>query len=322
MKKPLMLTIVLFFIASLLFFVNPFKAPSSDSKEYIFTVGKDPDDNVIGLKLAEEGFIRSMLAFEVALNMKGKGGKIQEGGYYLSKSMDTFKIIDELISGPDLKWITVVPGMRKEQIGEILAKELNWSEKELKNWNETYTAMEYDHIEGVYFPDTYLIPVDESGLKIAKRMINNFNEKLASYQEQFAEKNIIWTTGLRLASLIQREAAGPTDMKLISGILWNRLLGRQKLEVDATVQYAKGKTDGKWWPPVFGSDIRDIDSPYNTYKYMGLPPHPIANPSLEAIEAALNPMDTDCFYYLHAHRQIYCSKTYEEHLDNIEKYLN
>lgn len=323
MKKFIVFIIALISIAGIsIFFLNPFKAPSPDKKRYIFTVSKDPDDEVIGLKLQEGGFIRSMFAFEFALNLKGKQRKIQEGGYYLSKNMDAWEIIDELSKGPDLKWITVVPGMRKEQIGEKLKEALGWSNRELENWNETYTAMKFDHMEGVYFPDTYLIPVDESGLKIANRMINNFNEKFAPYLPEFAKKNIIWTTGLRLASLIQREASGTSDMKLISGILWNRLEIRQKLEVDATIQYAKGKTDGKWWPAVTESDIRNIHSPYNTYENKGLPPHPIANPGIAAIEAALNPQETDCFYYLHSRRQIYCAKTYEEHLENIEKYLN
>lgn len=323
MKKILIVSIsLLVIISGLVFLLNPFKAPSSDSKEHIFTVSRDPDDEVTGLKLAEEGFIRSMFAFEFALNLRGKRGKIQEGGYKLTKNMDTWKIIDELSEGPDLKWVTVIPGMRKEQIGERLKETFGWSDRELENWNETYTAMRFDYVEGVYFPDTYLIPVDESGLKIANRMINNFNEKFAPYLSEFAKKDIIWTTGLRFASLIQREAGGTSDMKLISGVLWNRLLENQRLEVDATVQYAKGKTDGNWWPVISGSDIQNIDSPYNTYKRFGLPPHPIANPSLAAIEAALNPEETDCFYYLHSHRQIYCAETYEEHKENIEKYLN
>jgi len=153
-------------------------------------------------------------------------------------------------------------------------------------------------------------------------MIRHFDEKFAPYLPQFAKQNIIWTTGLRLASIVQREAAGKQDMPLIAGILWNRLLKEMKLEVDATVQYARGKTETGWWAPIKPSDIGEIDSPYNTYKYQGLPPHPISNPGIDAIEAVLNPTETDCLYYLHDdNRQIYCAATYEEHVANIEKYL-
>ena len=93
-----------------------------------------------------------------------------------------------------------------------------------------------------------------------------------------------------------------------------------KLEVDATLEYARGKTDKGWWSPIKIAD-KNIDSPYNTYRNTGLPPHPISNPGIEAIKAALFPEKTDCFFYLHAQGQIHCAKTYEEHQKNIEKYL-
>lgn len=298
--------------------VNPFAAPSSDEKQEIFILDQT-DSSVASFALEEKGFVKSGLAFEMARAFKGKGGELEEGGYYLSKNMDAFQIAQEMSEGADLKWVRVLPGMRKEQIGEILQRTFDWSEEELEKWNLEYTAMKHEYLEGVYYPDSYLIPVEENGLEIAQRMINNFNEKFDPYFDKFSQKDIQWTTGLRVASLIQRESAG-TDMKLISGIIWNRLERNQKLDIDATVQYVKGERNN-WWPPVFGSDIQNLDSRFNTYKYVGLPPTPIANPTLDAIEAALNPDETDCLYYLHSKRQIYCSETYEEHLENIDNYL-
>jgi UPF0755 protein len=153
-------------------------------------------------------------------------------------------------------------------------------------------------------------------------MTRNFDEKFAPYIGQFAEQNIVWTTGLKLASIIQREAAGKDDMPLIAGIIWNRLNDGMNLEIDATVQYARGKTDTGWWAPIKAEDIKNINSSYNTYKNKGLPPHPIDNPSLAAIEAVLHPVETDCLYYLHDNnRRIHCVKTFKEHQANIEKYL-
>ena len=111
-------------------------------------------------------------------------------------------------------------------------------------------------------------------------------------------------------------------MALISGVIWNRLLNDQPLEIDATVQYARGNAGSGWWAPIKASDIDNIDSAYNTYKNTGLPPTPISNPGIDAIEAALNPESTECFYYLHDNdRQIHCAITLEEHEENIEKYL-
>ncbi len=313
--------ILLILILISFFFLSPFRAPGTDKTIQIFVLEASNND-VAGLKLEEKGFVRSVLGFEIARTLSGKKNDFQEGGYYLSKNMTAFDVASHLSRGPDLKWVKVLPGWRKEQIGEELHKIFGWSDSDLKNWNNTYTAMKFDYTEGVYFPDTYLIPVKEDGLQIANRMIAHFNEKMTPYAGEFAKKDIKWTTGVKVASLIQKESSG-TDMKLISGIIWNRLLANQKLQIDATVQYAKGKTNGNWWPSVFGSDITNIDSSFNTYKHLGLPPTPIAEPSLDAIEAALNPAQTDCIYYLHdKSRQIHCSKTYEEHLTNIKKYLN
>lgn len=249
------------------------------------------------------------------------GVKIQEGGYYLYKNMSIWNKISKFKKGPELKWIKVLPGMRKEQIGEILGESFGWSDEEVKKWNEVYTRMKYEYKEGVYFPDTYLIPVKEGGLDIANRMINNFNEKFAPYYDTAAEKNIQWTTALKIASLIQREAGGKEDMGVISGVIWNRLDKNMNLQIDATVQYAKGKTDGEWWSHVSPSDLK-IESVYNDYLNKGLPPTPICNPGIDAINAALNPAETECLFYLHdGNRQIHCAKTYEEHLENVKEYL-
>jgi UPF0755 protein len=322
MKKLLVVFIFFILLVGVFLFINPFSAPSNDSKIETFVVPEVSEEAVVIKDLKDKGFIKSFLALDLVLTLKNKHDKVSSGGYYLSKNMNAIKIADIITSQPDLKWVTLVEGLRKEQIGERLQKALGWSNQELNKWNSTYTAMSFDNFEGVYFPDTYLIPVKENGLEVAQRMINHFNEKAATYINGFAKKDILWTSGIKIASLIQREAAGKQDMSLISGILWNRLLKGQKLQIDATVQYVKGKS-GDWWPVVTSDDITSIDSPYNTYEFKGLPVHPIANPGLDAINAALNPAKTDCIYYLHDHnRQIHCAVTYQEHLENIKKYLN
>ena len=296
-------------------------SPQAKNQE-LFTIALKSTEPAIISKLKDNGFIRSSFALNLVLSLKNGHNQIKPGAFYLSKNLDVWQIADKLIGPPDMKWVLVPEGWRKEEIGELLAKTFNWSHDDLDKWNNTYTAMKIDYIEGVYFPDTYLIPVKENGLDIANRMIRRFNEKFAPYLPQFAQQNITWTTGLRLASVVQREAAGKQDMPLIAGILWNRLLKNMNLEVDATVQYARGNTGQGWWAPIKSDDITSIDSPYNTYKYKGLPPHPIDNPGLDAIAAVLNSETTDCLYYLHDNnRQIHCAVTYEEHQANIEKYL-
>ena len=314
---------VVIVIFILLFALGLFLMRPADSKaeEELFVISRINQFETTK-RLQDGGYIQSSLSLTIARLITFRFGEIKPGGYSLSKSMDARKLITILTSEPQLKWITLPEGLRKEEIGERLAKELHWSDGELEKWNTTYTAMEYDYREGVYFPDTYLIPVDENGLDTAKRMIIRFNERFEGYPKKFAEKDILWTTGLKVASIIQREAAGKEDMALISAVIWNRLLNDQSLEIDATIQYARGNTGSGWWAPIKASEIRTIDSPYNTYKNKGLPPTPISNPGIDAIEAALNPQDSDCFYYLHdKDRQIHCAKTLEEHEANIETYL-
>lgn len=321
MKKIFVLIIIIITSSFLVYFLNPFRALGGSDKIEIILFDSSASD-AAAVKLEKAGFIHSFMAFNIAYKLKGSP-QIEEGGYYLSKNMNNFKIIDKLKNGPDLKSITFSEGLRREQIGEMLKEKFGWSDEMLNEWNNLYITKSPEYREGVYFPDTYLIPIDETPTQVAQRMINNFNDKFAPYSEEFIKKNIKWTTALKIASIIQREAAGPRDMPLIAGVIWNRLNAGQKLDLDATIQYSLGKRDEKWWSIVKGSDIKTDNSDFNTYKNSGLPPHPISNPGISAIKAVLNPAQTDCIFYLHDRsREIHCAKTYEEHLENIEKYLN
>jgi cell division protein YceG involved in septum cleavage len=169
--------------------------------------------------------------------------------------------------------------IRKEEIATILATTFNWTKDQKNKWISVDTATTPEYIEGVYYPDTYLIPIDETPSLVAKRLVAKFNEKFYSYLPQFTAKNIKWTRALTLASIVQREASNDLDMPLIAGILWNRLDQNMALGVDATLQYLRGDTGKGWWAPINVS-AKQIDSPFNTYKYKGLPPNPISNPGI------------------------------------------
>ena len=310
-------TILAIIIITVFVFLYQFSAPQRNAEEERIVVNSTTTTTELISKLKEQGYIRNIWAFKFAL----KNGEIRPGGYKISKSMNAWKMAKILTSEPYMKWVVIPEGLRKEQIAEILTKELNWNEQQKSDWIKKYTAMKSDYIEGVYFPDTYLIPKDENGLEIAQRFVNKFNEEFAPYSDKFTQANIKWTTALKIASLIQREAGSKDDMPLIAGIIWNRLSKDMKLEIDATLQYARGDTGNSWWSPINVLD-KQTDSPYNTYLNKGLPPHPICNPGIDAIDAVLNPTETDCLYYLHdSNRQIHCAVTYEEHKANIEKYL-
>ena len=306
------------------FFVQTifFGAPESDTEVKRYVIPLNSDQNVLIETLETEGFVKNRQALRIALYLKGKSlNDISPGGYRISKSMNAWEIASVISKEPYMKWIVIPEGYRKEQMAELLQDAFNWSDEEADKWVTVDTAMDFDHTEGVYFPDTYLIPVDEEPFKVAERLRAKFNEQFAPLAEEVAQQNIRWTTLLKIASIVQREAAGKDDMPLIAGILWNRLLKGDRLEVDATLQYIKGNKEDGWWPTVKPED-KQLNSPYNTYRNKGLPPHPISNPGITAMKATLYPEKTDCFFYLHDEEgNIHCAKTYEGHKANIEKYL-
>jgi len=312
---------VIFFAAVVFLYTDFFGALKRGAEAERFIIPLNLDEPAIVSKLKEEGFIRRAFAFNLALSLEGGHGKIKAGGYQISKSMNVWQVARTLIGESYMKWVVIPEGLRKEEIADILAEKLDWSEEVKEKWINVDTAKESDYTEGVYFPDTYLISKDEEPEKVAKRLQVKFQEKINPFSKEVLKQNIKWTTLVKIASIVQREAAGKNDMPLVAGIIWNRLEKELKLEVDATVQYARGKTEEGWWAPIKVAD-KKINSPYNTYLNKGLPLRPIDNPGLDAIKAVLYPEKTACLYYIHDNsRVIHCAKTYEEHLGNIEEYL-
>ena len=309
-----------------------FGAPQNNATPEQFTIQQNTSQQIIVDDLYKQGFIKSEWALNYVLSNKNLNNKIQPGGYKISKSMTAWQVAGTFSKGPYLVWVVIPEGLRKEQIAEILAKDLGWTDQQKSDWITNITAQNSNYFEGVYFPNTYLIPKAETPADTAQRLIDKFNSEFAPYQQKFTAANIKWTTALKVASIVQREGLGKADMPLIAGIIWNRLDKKMNLQIDATVQYVRDNSihfsasgdyvsQGSWWSPIKPADEK-IDSPYNTYLNAGLPPHPIDNPGLEAIDATLNSATTDCLYYLHdSSGQIHCAVTYQEHQANIEKYL-
>lgn len=223
---------------------------------------------------------------------------------------------------PNLVSLNIVEGWRKEQIAEAFQKKLGWTDEERYGFAEMLQCT-FETSEGKLFPTVYTVPKDARPEDVKALMEQLFE---ASVSATTTDATIASSTPLNMdkvlvvASLIQREAASKKDMNIISGVIWNRVLSDMSLGIDATLQYAKG-TEENWWPKVLPED-KDIESPFNTYTNKGLPPHPIANPGIAAIAAAINPADTSCLYYLHdRYGRIHCSDTYAGHKQNINLYL-
>lgn len=224
------------------------------------------------------------------------------------------------MANPAVKVVGVQEGLRKEQVASVMAKKLGWTEEAKTDFENLHFILGENNLEGRYFPRTYTVSRWSTPEEVGGIMMEEFDKRLDELEDTTRKKLINRETALKIASIIQREAAGKHDMALISGIIWNRMYSGMKLQMDATLQYAKGSEEEGWWTRVY-SDDKYIDSDYNTYKHKGLPPGAISNPGIAAIEAAYNPKKTNCFFYLHDKKGgIHCSRTYEGHKANIEKY--
>ncbi|MDD5152490.1 MAG: endolytic transglycosylase MltG [Candidatus Pacebacteria bacterium] len=311
--KVVALGCVFFLLCYLLW---PNGAPYQKYEQYFSAENATPKQ--IADELYTKGYLKNRLSYFTLLIQNEILKGIKTGGYFLSASMNVASIYDSL-SHPEYKSITIAEGLRKEEIAQIYQKNLNWTDAETETFAES-RACYADDSEGYLFPSTYYVAIDSKPEEVKEQMKKRFEETVGSPIGSKDQGILNLDTTITIASIIQRESGGKKDMNLISGIIWNRIFDNMALDIDATLQYAKGN-DGKWWPKVKPED-KYINSPYNTYQNKGLPPGAISNPGLAAIDAARNPEDTDCLFYLHdKNRKIHCSKTYEQHLAKIKIYL-
>lgn len=282
--------------------------------------------------LKENGLIRSELVFVAYLKLSGEAGDLKAGKYNFSGRLDIPEIVFTLVNGLS----------ESEDIRLLLSEGFNiWEIDErlvsLGLIKEGWFSSKYRDEEGYLFPDTYRInrkAEDHNFIQeLRQRMADNFNEKTAELLRGLGlteSREVIV-----IASILEKEARTEKDMKLVSGIIRNRLKLGMPLQVDATVIYGAclrnfqlsmaNNQPGKNCEVTFQGVAREIkiDGPYNTYIRKGLPPGAISNPGLKAIEAALNPQDSDYLYYLSTRdgSQMIYSKTPGEHAANRRKYL-
>jgi UPF0755 protein len=308
---PLLVVLVLAAVA-VWFYINV--QPVSDNKNFSnFVITKGASASQIGTKLQSSGFIKSALAFKIYIQFTGQSGKLQSGQFRLSPSFSLFQNINALFKGPIEIWVTIPEGLRREEIAAKFAAALG---RDSTFVDEFLLASKEK--EGYLFPDTYLFPLDASATAVVKKMTDTFSAKTSGLTPKGS--NLTFVEAVTLASIIERETKTDAERPIVAGILINRLNAGMPLQVDAAVQYAIG-TSKDWWPILGLTDLK-INSPFNTYKFAGLPPAPIANPGLSSLKAAFAPTATSYWYYIHdSTGQIHYAKTLAEHNANIAKFL-
>ncbi len=316
MRKSL-LVIILAAVLLIGFFLwwNNGNAPVNpkDTTQKFFVIPKGTAVRLVGNELKEQGLIRDPVVFFIYVKKNNLDHGIQAGAYKLSPSMNLTQIMDTIRHGTVDIWITLPEGLRAEEIAPILKAEIP-SYKE--SWVEALKAQ-----EGYLFPDTYLIPKDADIDSIISILKNNFYKKIE--EKGISRSDPQLNRVVVMASLIEREAITDEEKPMIASVMTNRLNDGIALDIDATLQYAKGKgANGKWWNIPTAED-KKIPSLYNTYMNPGLPVGPISNPGIEAIAAAKSPARSGYYYYIHDPKGIvHFATTLDEHNRNIEKYLN
>ena len=295
------------------------------------TVAEGDTASMVIQHLSEAGILTQPTVMQYYLRYRGLDRGIDAGVYDLRSEMTIREIADVLQSAqPAQNTITIPEGWRREQIAELISDlNLGFGESEFiegtntppQNIVHAYDMPGSATLEGFLFPDTYLINPDSIAQDFIFSMLENFDNRLgAEIRQGFNEHELTIFEGVTIASIVEREAVLPGERSRIAAVFLNRLNLGMPLEADPTVQFALGiQADGNWWKPELTYDDLEIDSPYNTYRYPGLPIGPIANPGLDSLRAVAFADDTDELYFRtlcdgsggHAF-----AATFEEHLRN------
>ncbi len=287
--------------------------------------------NQVVERLRDIGVVNDPLLLRAYLRYRGMDVGIEAGRYRLSGGMTVRELAEALQTAraPAVQ-LTVIEGWRLEQIALALRDtRLGLGDQEFidaaharpPGYSFSSLLPEPPTLEGLLFPDTYQLTLDATAEEVLHAMLDNFERRVdGELRQGFAQQGLGLYQAVTLASIVEREAAVPDERPLIASVFLNRLAAGMNLDADPTVQYALGlQPDGSWWKsPLTATDLQ-LDSPYNTYRYPGLPPTPIASPGLSSLRAVAFPAQSAYFYFRAlcdgSGRHAF-AKTFEEHLQN------
>lgn len=320
------ITVAVIILLAKLNYDSVIEKPNSDNSERItiqIASGESVDtiiNNLVQAGILKEGWSEY---FKMYLKLNDLSAKIQAGTYEIPKNL-TIKEIAQTIQkskGLDL-WITIPEGLRKDEIARILSDDLKSGGNKvfdeeaflsLTNDSEYISTLGFEYpltdLEGFLFPDKYAFSVDESTEQVLTKLIDNFKSKVGTKDPY---EDII------IASMVEREGYTSEDRPMIADIIKRRYAEGWLLQIDATLLYSH-----KDWKHVITKSDKEENNPYNTYKLQGVPPTPICNPGLEAINATRNPKPNYYYFYIHdTNGYAHYAKTVEEHNANVERYLS
>lgn len=297
--------------------------PSNVGKTVTVSVKEGDSVDDVAAKLHDKGLIRYEAVFKGMMQVSRK--EFVPKNYRLRIGMTTSEIIDAITTGEvktaakeededdnKVLTLTIPEGFRTEQIAEVL-DDIGYKPggKAFLDAVKKYKSDQFDFLEdrpdsksleGYLFPDTYEITANEPPDDIIQKLLMNFDNRVTQDMRDRAEQmGLSLAEVLTLASMVEREAQVPRERQVIADVYLNRVEQGWNMESDPTVRYAIGKRskeESVWWSAPSGKDLEETDSPFNTYKNGGLPPHAICNPGLDAIQAVLVPGGTTYMYFV------------------------
>ena len=304
---------------------------SSECKDITFSVEQGDSPENIAKVLKESGLIKSALAFQINARLSGEATQYQVGSYTFNQGMSSQEISGKLARGEinqNVFNFTIVPGQNIFQIQESL-KKAGYSETEISAaFSKTYSSPVLKDkpadtsLEGYLYPETYEFYKDTTVESILQRAIDEMNSVIIkhNFEQKFAAQGLSLNQGLTLASIVTEESVAGEEAN-VATVFLNRINSGMTLGSDVTAKYAADLLDPSRTTYTDNSLILEIDSPYNTRKYAGLPPGPIASPSLASLEAVANPTDNDYLYFLTGDDGVmYYSNTESGHNQNAAQY--
>lgn len=276
--------------------------PGEPGPEVTVEVSEGMGLDDIGRMLQQEGVITNSRAFRIYSRLQG-AGTVQAGEYTLNQRESMGTVLDVLAEGPQIETVrlTIPEGLKLEEIAAIVGELPGRSAERFLELardgtvRSQYQGSEAADLEGLILPETYFLNADDDEEAILRRLVQEF-DGLASQlgiTQSAEDLGVTPYEAIIVASLVEREARVPQDRGPVARVIYNRLEQGMLLQIDATVQYALGEQQER----LLFSDL-EIDSPYNTYRYAGLPPGPIASPGRAALTAALDPTRGDWLYFV------------------------
>jgi len=330
-KKIILLVGVLFLIITIIFgVVTLINIDVKNLKsEVVVTIKPSSGAKVIARTLKDDGVIKNEMFFVSFIKNKDAQSKLKPGVYKFGPGKVSFEnILDKLLKGEQEEQITVtIPeGYTVSQIAKLFASRGLVEEQAFLDYANNLEipyeyipkGSDYRQLEGFLFPDTYQVPISWKEDKIINMLLSEFDKRWTDeFDKRAKELELSVNEIVTIASLIEREARVEKERPVISSVIHNRLKTGMLLQIDATVQYLLPEQKAR----LLYKDL-EVDSPYNTYKYSGLPPTAIAAPGLSCIKAALYPEETEWYYYrtkASGNGEHWFSKTFNEHVSYAGK---